>query len=851
MGGLAALGLWLAPVLACASQVAPGPEGAQARVSGPHLPQPPEALEGRPVADVLLRRPRADVPGLYEPLSPEAEQLARNQIRVQPGTPLALDVVLEDVSRLNRLGRFRTIRSEVQPRADGSVTVIYTLSEQPLIQDVQVVGNREITDQDILAAAGVTVGTPADRFQIDRGARAIEDLYRARGFYAVRVGVDERALEASAIVLYRVIEGQRVRVTGLRFEGNRAFSDRELRARIRTAVYIPIIEKAPLDRDVLIEDAAALAAFYRDRGYLDVQVGTPEVIPSPDGREAIVVFHIAEGPLYTLRSVQVFYVTPEDVQEYRARVLGDPAAEIAYLTPEQMRQIGRRAFSPEQIAGLMALRPGDIYREDMVRKSLDRLRVAYGKLGYLLDTARGPIPVRIDPQTVRDPQQPLVDLLLFIHEGRPWRTGEVIVSGNELTRQQVILRRVRVRPERPLDATALEDTQRGLEQTRLFERGSVRVAVQPPDPQHPGRRDVLVEVAETSTGELNFGAAIGSDAGVTGMFQLRQRNFDLAALPRSLDDVLAGRAFRGAGQILDLSLQPGTQVQTYRLTLTEPYFLETDTSLSGTALYRFRDFREYDEERYGAHLALGRRFGTVWTGTLRLRNEWVDLRDIADSAPEDFFDVEDRHRISLLGLELSRNTTDDRFRPSRGNVLTFGVEQAGVLGGDFDFTKLTASGTAFLTLYESFMGYRTVLKLESRLGLIPQGQDAAPVYERFFMGGQSFRGFGFRSVSPKGIRRDTGQRGDDPVGGVWSLFLGAEVYQPVFRDIVGAVAFVDSGTVETSLGLSDYRVSVGLGLRLYVWQLSPVPLAFDFGFPLLRRDGDRERIFTFSIDVPY
>ena len=65
------------------------------------------------------------------------------------------------------------------------------------------------------------------------------------------------------------------------------------------------------------------------------------------------------------------------------------------------------------------------------------------------------------------------------------------------------------------------------------------------------------------------------------------------------------------------------------------------------------------------------------------------------------------------------------------------------------------------------------------------------------------------------------------------------------------VAFVDTGTVQRGFGFDEYRVSVGLGIRLYIAGLSPVPLAFDFGVPVLRQDTDRRRLFTFSIDLPF
>ena len=82
-------------------------------------------------------------------------------------------------------------------------------------------------------------------------------------------------------------------------------------------------------------------------------------------------------------------------------------------------------------------------------------------------------------------------------------------------------------------------------------------------------------------------------------------------------------------------------------------------------------------------------------------------------------------------------------------------------------------------------------------------------------------------------------------------FLGTEINQPVVEDIIGLVAFLDTGTVTDTPGIDEYRASVGFGVRINVRQLSPVPLAFDFGFPILKQTGDQERVFSFSIDLPY
>jgi outer membrane protein insertion porin family len=429
--------------------------------------------------------------------------------------------------------------------------------------------------------------------------------------------------------------------------------------------------------------------------------------------------------------------------------------------------------------------------------------------------------------------------------------GEVVVSGNEITRHEVLRRKIEAKPGRPLSREDLRKTERDLERLQFFEPGKVRAAIQPEDPRFPGQRDVLVDVREANTGEFNFGAAVSSDSGVVGRVALVQRNFDLFDPPDSVDDFTSGRSFRGGGQRFSIELQPGNELQTYSVALSDPALNDSEYSGSVNAFFQQREFRNYDEQRYGTRLGIGRRFGERWNVTLATRIENIELSNIDEGQPTEIFDFADPALLTSIGVSVSRSTLDDPIRPSRGTVIKFGAEQVGALGGDYTFSKMSASHEAYFTLYRSFLGYKTVLSIKTELGYIPQDREDVPTYERFYLGGRSFRGFDFRAVSPVGISNDTGELGDDPVGGTWSFFWGTELIQPVWDDTLSLAFFIDTGTVSFDPGFDAYRVAIGTGVRLYFPQLSPAPLAFDFGFPLVSEETDRERVFTFSLDIPF
>ncbi len=806
---------------------------------------PGERFNGRPIARIELVKPqRSGTKTILVPIDSPLADFARNQIRSIAGARYNQKTVSSDVARLSRTGRFAQIDAAVKPLDDGAVVLVFSLVEQPIIEAVQAVGNTQLTDEDINAVVGLLEGTPVDTFQLDRAARRIEDLYREKGYYNAQVKWDEQELKDNNIVLFRITEGNKLRVTDIRFEGVKSVPLSEVRRKIKTKEAFLFL-KAPLDDDKLDADVAAIYNFYRDHGYLDVRVDR-NIQPAPNNREAILTFYIDEGPLY-----------------HR----GDVLIETTDPSPR---------FSPEQLAALMPMKQGEVYSINKLRKSIDTIRAAYHKEGYA--------DVQINTQELRRDDGHTVDVLMNISQGSFYRTGEVLPKGNTYTRSSEIMRHVHnadVKPGRPLDPTKIKDAEKTIAATRLFDtryeppRITPQVVRQTPardTPKHPEKpedsaagvqidlldnpfdpvyRDVLVEVKETDTGEFNFGAALSSDSGVVGQISIVQRNFDIRDTPDTLSDFLSGKAFRGGAQTLRLELLPGSRVQTYSLSLSDPSLYDTDYTGSGSVFFRNRVFSNYDEQRYGTRLGLGRRFGTQWVGNALVRVESVQLQNIDSDQPVDVFDVADQNILTSIGLSLTRVTLDDRFRPTRGSRSKLGIEQVGILGGDFTFTKFNAEHEIFVPILEDFLGRTTVLSSKVELNYIPQSPKDVPVYERYYLGGQSFRGFDFRSVSPIGIRNDTGKPGNDEVGGTYSFFWGIQLNRPLIGEMVNGVIFLDTGTVTNDFGFDNYRASAGFGLRLYVPQVSPAPIGFDFGFPILEESTDQHRIFTFFIDVPF
>lgn len=785
------------------------------------------ALQGRPIRMITFRQPDGlakQGEQTWRAIDPDLDLLARNQLRLRENTPFDAALVTEDLQRLNRLGRFKSVEASGQALSDGSIEVIYTVRVQALVSTVDVVGNTSILDQELAPAiSNLSDGSPVDMSAIERASRRIESFYRDKGFYNARVTVDAKQIEETGAVIFQVREGQKLRVGRVRFLGNNNITSRELDGQIKTSAawLISILEPGELNDDVLDNDVANVIRYYKDRGFIDVRCA-PILTPSPDNREVLVDFQIEEGPLFHVREVKVAYGETDIFDQAATKVPG--------------------VFTAQQLVGLTKIKPGDVYRDGEIRRSIDQIRAAYGKLGYA--------DARIGRRELRVPGQPEVDLLYVVDEGQQFKTGLVEIVGNSITRDEVVRRHIELQPDRPLDATALLESEKRIQNLRLFSpQQGVKLAIQPDSPDELGYRDVIAEVTETNTGEFNFGVAAGSDGGVSGLISIAERNFDITDTPETVGEFFSGESFRGGGQTFRISLSPGDRQRNFSISLSDPYLGASDYSGSAALYYNQRLYRAYDEQRVGTKLGIGRSFGSRWKVDVPLRIETVDLSNIDADAPTEYFDEDESKLLASVGFTLTRSTLDQLLFPTKGEKIIFGVEQFGLIG-DETFTIFNAEYARYFKLDEDVLGRSTTLLLRTKGSYIPGGDDVAPFYERNYLGGQNFRGFAHRGASPVG-RDSGGNLTDDPIGGNWLFFAGAEYQRPLFEDVVAGVLFIDTGTVTNEVGFDQYRASIGAGFRLSIPALGSVPLAFDFGFPIMKEDTDRERLFTFSLDIPF
>ena len=787
-----------------------GSAAAQEPTTQPQTPA--QDYEGRTVRDIVF---------IGSPNS--SPDVLRSKIKTAIGKPYKADVLDEDLRYLvEKVKLFQQVDARVIPDGDGA-KIELIVTENPRIVAILFLGILEYDRAELLEVMESREGGLADDITLRLDEKKIREKYLKEGFHFVQVRHERRLEEFGTSIIFTITEGEDVSLEEVRFIGNRSFDpDDLLEAMPKTDTGNFLFGHTFVEKE-LNEDLVQLQQFYRGNGFLDATATLTDTTFSPDKEEVYVTITIDEGEPYIIRSLEIRGMTRFDVQQTKA---------------EMQSQIGGRY-------------------EMYFKLTKDRTEILkkYHEEAY--------INARCDDRSIIDDKKKEVDVVFEIVEGEPCKVGNVIIEGNTETKDKVIRRALEeLGPGSPLNLNMMNRARQRLLQLNYFARESLQV-IKPnigfddfevyrnaylsvEDTERENVKDIRVNVEETDTGSLQFAVGVGSNVGLVGSIIYRKENFDPTDWPESFDDVLD--AFTGGGQRLILQVAPGTQQSQFSGSYFHPNVFDSEYQYSHSIFHRIYFRENWDEQRTGTTIGVGRRFGYNISASLNYRLELVTVDDIDEDAGQIVFDFEGERLISSLGPNLTiadLEIDEQSLQPVEGYRIRPGYEYAG-LGGDIEFHKVTVGTEYYLTVLTDADDRKHVLYFDGNLGYVVESGDShdVPIYERFFAGGHgSIRGFEYRGVGP--------HTNDSPDGGK-VLLTGSLNYEfPIFQNILRGVVFLDAGTLANDWGdeeMGNIRLSTGFGVRLQIPFLGPVPFALDFGIPILKYDEDETRLISFSIE---
>ncbi len=403
----------------------------------------------------------------------EAEAI-RRVIKTRAGDILQPKNTAEDIRAIYAMGYFDDIQIESQPRPDG-VLLVFRVTEKPTVRSVNLVGAGAIDSDELKKSLSLKKGAVLNDFTIRNDIRRIEEMYREKNYHNVQVTHTITPQKNNqADVDYTIEEGEKQLIKKIVFIGNTVFSDRKLKGQMDSSEksWLSWFTSAgDLNRDLLNQDAAKLAAFYQNQGYVRARVGEPQIDFESDG--IVVSFPVNEGPRFKVGQVEFTgdLIVPADQLMQRIKIHREP-----YFNREILRN------------DVLSLT--DFYADD----------------GYAY--------VDVATRVNQNAETLVTDIVFAIDKGQQVYFEKIQIVGNTKTRDKVIRRELRVHEQELYGGQRLKRSIRNLNRLDYFEN----VKVDTVKGSAEDRMRATVEVTEKSTGAFSVGAGYSTveSAFVTG-----------------------------------------------------------------------------------------------------------------------------------------------------------------------------------------------------------------------------------------------------------------------------------------------------------------------------------------------
>ena len=720
-------------------------------------------------------------------------------------------VLLEDFERLWDTGFLTDLTIEIiddpYPNGVQGRRALFLMEERERVRIVNFEGSEEYDRAEIdqaMESVGIELRLDSriGPGVIRRTEGLLREMWAEKGFQFAEVTHEITPLAGGPKVVqlaFHIDEGPKVQVSDITFAGNDNMSERSLKRQMRNTKerwLFSFVSGRGTYRPLGFEqDADLLVAHYRNNGYIDAQVGQPELE----------------------------YLDEAEDGESRPVRLRIPVSEGDRYRVGTLDFAGQDVLRTEALESMFSnLEPGDHYSEQVVRDAFDVAREAYGAIGYYEMTLFPDLVPRVDDAgaPVRIDGDPVVDVTIRLQEGEQYFVNRITFVGNNTTHDEVIRREINLFERGVFNTEALRFSVRRLNQLGYFEPLDEETAIR--IEKRPGvdnEVDLTLEVEETNLNQLTFGAGASQFDGFFLQLGFQTTNF------------------LGRGESLSVSLQNGERIKNYVLGFTEPYLFGKPIT-AGFNVFR-RDIRfinQFTQSSIGATTSFGMRAGRWSQFFLGYSYEETDVRELnpAFLNPRllqfnpflhDALLISEggtrTRTISSVTPSFVYNTVDHPIFPMTGQRYTAAFELAAGLGGNTHFYKPSVEGVWFLR-----HAPRLTFGLRARGEYIaPLGStEVLPIFELLAMGGEfSVRGFDIRTIGPNDplvfdAAGNVVSGSGLVIGGNKSLLFNAE-YIIAIANPVRLLFFYDTGQVADfgrPFANDLFKTSTGIELRFFM-----------------------------------
>jgi outer membrane protein insertion porin family len=693
--------------------------------------------------------------------------------------------------------------------------LVVTVVENPIINRVIFEGNSSIKEDKLKDEVTVRPRGIFTRAKAQQDVGRIVELYRRSGRISANVTPQIVELPQKRVdLIFKIDEGPKSGVLRVNFLGNKAFSDNDLRDVVVTEQshwYKFFSSNANYDPDRIEYDKEQLRKYYRNRGFYDFRVSSAVAELSPDKNGFVVTYTVEEGPEYKFGRINV---------------------------ETELKKLDKNV-----LAALVPFSRGDLYQDEKIEQATDALTFAAGAAGFAF--------VDVRPRYTPNRAKGVVDVTFDVKEGPRVYVDRIDIVGNTRTLDYVVRREMNVTEGDAYNRVLVDRSKNQIRALGFFKN----VDITETPGSAPDRTGLQVKVEEQPTGELSFSAGYSS---------VDQLVIDLGVTERN---------FRGRGENVRARVSIGSLRQQVDFSFTEPRFLGRDLAAGYDAYYYRYDLTQFSAyktttlgtgARLNFPLSLNSRGSlnyTIRTDDVEIDRSLCDAQNIVISSS--LCDQRGNFLTSSIGYGYRLDHRNDAINPSRGFFIELNQVFAGA-GGDVKYVRTEADTGWYHGFNKTF-----ILSLTASGGVVQGwGGDHVRINDRFYRGGNNFRGFETAGIGP----RDLTLGRTDALGGKIYAIGSAELTVPTFLPEqygIKAALFTDVGTlgkldsfdkqvVDTTTGLTvtnplikdDLALRASAGISIF-WKSPMGPIRFDFSQILAKTDYDKTETFRFSTSTRF
>jgi outer membrane protein insertion porin family len=799
--------------------LAAGPAGAQLR---PGAAERAKELNGQQaVPNNAAANAAANPAGQVAAPAAEAPRIIQHIVvrgtqRVEAGTVLTYVGVREgdnytpaDVDQALKALTTTGLFSDVKTSFDGATgTLTIRVTENPIVNQVVFEGNSKVSDKDLTKEVQIKPRAVFTRAKVQADVQRIIELYRRNGKFAARVDPQIIQRPQNRVdLIFSITDGPTTGVSRINFAGNKVFDSDTLKGQLAT-------EESRWYKFLATNDN-----YDPDRLQFD--------------RESLRRFYINRGYADFKVLSAVAQLTP-DRKSFYINFTVDEGVRYRFGKISVDSKI--RELPADKLRPLIDVRQGDIYSQEDVQKAIDALTNSAGTQGYAF--------AQVHPRLRRDPKARVIDLGFEIEQGPRVYIEKINISGNTRTLDKVIRRQFRLQEGDAFNQVLIDRSRTRIRGLGFFKSVDVKNV---PGSQ-PDRTNLTVDVTEQSTAALSVGLGYSTTTSLLGEVSYTDSNW-------------FGRA-----QNLRVSVQASYITKQALFSFTEPYFLDRELA-AGFDLYETQtnyDQATYQSNTTAAVLRLGFPISEFSSVSLSYSYKIEEVRPYA-GAPLNVQLAAGSLNGSIIGFSYAYADLDDIRKPTDGATFSFS-QSIGGFGGNLKYLETGATFGIYRPLFDNAI----VSSLTGRFGYITgYNGSLVPFENRFFDGGDTFRGFSLAGLGPRDI---VAPSNTGALGGTVRAIGTAQMRFPSLLPEsygVGFSLFTDFGTMGRLDNFSGERICTGAqysGIGTCVkdnlafrgsagisvtWKSPFGPVQIDLGLPYVKTFYDRPQIIHFSTATGY